>query len=101
MVVIGDFNGWGAPDTKMDYNPEGGYWSVTVDLTPGGIKFRMNDSWSDGINLGIGDADHPEYNLNNLWNNGSSANIPITSAGSYSIKLYIGTSTYKCTITKN
>jgi len=99
--VIGDFNGWSAPDTKMDYNPEGDYWHVTVDLTPGGIKFRMNDSWSDGINLGIGDADHPEYTLDNLWNNGSSQNIPISSAGSYSIKLYIGTSTYKCTITKN
>ena len=99
--VIGDFNGWSAPDTKMDYNSQGGYWYVTVDLTVGGMKFRVNDDWNSGINLGIGDASHTQYTLDNLWNDGSSQNIPIASAGSYSIKLYIGSSTYKCTITKN
>ena len=99
--VIGDFNSWSAPDTKMDYNSEAGYWYVTVSLTKGGIKFRVNDDWNSGINLGIGDASHPQYTLDNLWNDSGSQNIPIASAGSYSIKLYIGNSTYKCTITKN
>ncbi|BDX39277.1 hypothetical protein CYCD_26320 [Tenuifilaceae bacterium CYCD] len=101
--LIGDAtpNGWSAPDQKMDYDSQSGAWIITLNLTVGGVKFRVNDDWSGGINLGIGDADHPEYTINNLWNNGGSQNIPITTAGNYTVKLYIGTSTYKCTFTKN
>lgn len=93
-------NGWSAPDSKMDYNAQGGYWYITITLTTGEVKFRMNDVWNAGINLGIGDATHPQYDLTNLWNDGGSKNIPVT-AGNYTIKLYIGTSTYSCTIKKN
>lgn len=94
-------NGWSAPDSKMEYDPDGGFWHITVDLIVGHVKFRMNDDWNSGINLGIGDADHPEYTLSNLWNDGGSKDIPIDEAGNYTIKLYIGASTYSCTITKN
>ncbi|MGD9976651.1 MAG: hypothetical protein AB7S54_01825, partial [Bacteroidales bacterium] len=73
----------------------------TLNLTVGSVKFRVNDDWNSGINLGIGDADHLEYTINNLWNSGSSQNIPIATAGNYTVKLYIGTSTYKCTFTRN
>jgi len=100
--LIGDAtpNGWDAPDQKMEYNPQSGIWSITLDLVVGTCKFRVNDDWSGSINLGLGDADHPEYTLDNLWNNGSSQNIPIDAAGNYTITLSIG-STYSATITKN
>lgn len=101
--VIGDAtpNGWSSPDQKMDYSYKTGLWNITLDLKVGTIKFRVNDDWGGDINLGIGDADHPEYTVDNLWNNGSSQNIPIETAGNYIITLYIGTSSYYCTITKN
>lgn len=99
--VIGDAtpNGWNSPDTKMDYNPTTGLWYITMNLTVGSIKFRSNDAWG-AINLGIGTG----YSISNLWNNGSSGNIPITVAGNYTLELYIGTgtsATYWCTITLN
>ena len=94
-------NGWSAPDSKMNYNPQSGLWELTLNLVVGAVKFRMNDSWNDGINLGIGDADHPENTIDNLWNNGSSKDIPIATAGNYTVKLKIGTSTYSCSFTKN
>jgi hypothetical protein len=100
MGVIGDAtpNGWNAPDTKMDFDPSSQAWFVTLNLTTGTFKFRSNDNW-DGkpFNLGIGTG----YSVDNLMNGGSSANIPITAAGNYTIKLYINKVPYKCTITKN
>jgi len=100
--LIGDAtpNGWSDPDQKMEYDSQTGLWSITLDLVVGEVKFRVNDSWSDDINLGLGDDDHPENTLDNLWNSGSSKNIPIDEAGNYTITLSIG-STYSATITKN
>lgn len=94
-------NGWSAPDSKMEYDPAGGFWHITLNLVVGAVKFRVNDKWDGGINLGLGDATHPGYSLSNLWNNGGSKDIPIDAAGNYTVKLYIGTSAYSCTITKN
>jgi hypothetical protein len=94
-------NGWSAPDSKMNYDADGGFWHITLDLIVGYIKFRVNDVWDGGINLGLGDDSNPGYSLSNLWNNGSSKDIPIDAAGNYTIRLYIGSSTYSCTITKN
>ena len=101
--LVGDAtpNEWAAPDSKMDYDQESGLWSITLDLTAGSVKFRLNDDWGNGINLGLGDDSHPGYSLSNLWNDGSSQNIPIAAAGNYTITLSIGGSTYSCTITKN
>ena len=101
--LVGDAtpNGWSAPDSKMDYNAQTGLWQITLDLKVGSVKFRLNDDWGNGINLGIGDASHSEYTIDNLWNDGSSQNIPIDAAGNYTITLSIGSSTYSCTITKN
>lgn len=100
--LIGDAtpNGWDAPDQKMEYNPQTGIWSITLDLVVGTCKFRVNDDWSGSINLGLGDDDNPQYSLDNLWNSGSSQNIPIDAAGNYTITLSIG-SKYSATITKN
>jgi len=101
--LIGDAtpNGWSSPDSKMDYDPESGLWAITLELKAGTVKFRLNDDWNNGINLGLGDDSHPGYSLSNLWNNGSSQNIPIAEAGNYTITLSIGSSNYSCTITKN
>ncbi|MGC1390249.1 MAG: SusE domain-containing protein [Bacteroidales bacterium] len=100
--LIGDAtpNGWNSPDQKMDYNYQTGLWYITLNLTVGSVKIRANDTWGS-INLGLGDASHPQYTLTNLWNNGSSQNIPIAAAGNYTVNVFIGTSTYSCTITKN
>jgi hypothetical protein len=100
--LIGDAtpNGWDAPDQKMEYSSQTGLWSITLDLVVGTCKFRVNDDWSGSVNLGIGDDDNPEYTLDNLWNNGSSQNIPIDVAGNYTVTLSIGT-TYSATFTKN
>ena len=94
--LIGDFNGWSAPDAKMAYDDKTGSWFVKVTLTAGGVKFRMNDAWDQGYNLGIGTG----YSLDNLWNNGSSANIPVT-PGIYTVRLYINTTPFKATFTLN
>jgi len=92
-------NAWNSPDSKMDYDSKSGLWYITIDLTAGAVKIRSNDSW-DTINLGLGDAANPQYTLTNLWNNSSSKDIPIATAGNYTIKVKIG-STNVCTITKN
>jgi len=95
-------NGWSAPDSKMDFDASLGAFTIKLDLVVGAVKFRANDDWNNGIiNLGIGDADHPEYTLNNLWNSGSSKDIPIAAAGNYTINLFFKSSGYSCTITKN
>jgi hypothetical protein len=100
--LIGDAtpNAWNSPDSKMDYDAQSGLWTITLDLVVGSVKVRANDTWGS-INLGLGDATHTGYSLTNLWNNGSSQNIPIATAGNYTIKVLIGTSTYSMTITKN
>lgn len=101
--LIGDAtpNGWSAPDQKLDYNAQTGLWSITLHLVVGTVKFRLNDDWGNGINLGLGDDTHPGYSLDNLWNDGGSQNIPIAAEGDYTITLLIGSSKYSATITKN
>ena len=46
--LVGAFDNWAAPDSKMEYNPKLGVWSITTALPAGDIKFRLNDDW-DGI----------------------------------------------------
>ncbi len=99
MGVIGDAtpNAWNSPDSKMDFDPASQSWFVTLNLVVGSLKFRSNDNWDGNpFNLGIGTG----YSLDNLFNGGSSANIPIAAAGNYAIRLYINKTPYKCSITK-
>lgn len=93
-------NEWNSPDSKMDYDAATGLWSITLNLTVGEVKIRANDAWGS-INLGLGDATHPGYSLSNLWNDSGSSNIPINTAGNYTISVLIGASKYSMTITKN
>lgn len=102
MIGSATPNGWSAPDSKMVYNPASGLWEITLDLVVGSYKFRINDSWEDGINLGYGDDDHADYKtLSNLWNSGGSKDIPLAEAGNYTVKLSVGETKYSCTIKKN
>jgi hypothetical protein len=98
--LIGDAtpNGWSAPDSKLDYDASTGSWVITLNLTAGSVKFRKNDSWNSGLNLGLGTG----YSLDNLFNDGSSSNIPLPSGpGNYTVRLYIDKTPYKCSFTKN
>lgn len=84
--VIGDATpkGWDG-DTDMKYNNGTGTWSVTLSLKAGTFKFRKNHDW--GTNLG--------------GSNGALApggdNIPITSAGTYTVVLNTANNTYTLT----
>ncbi len=74
--VIGDATpgGW-SDDTNMTWDPVGGVFKVTLNLTANSFKFRANDNWD--VNLG-GD-------LALLTLGGS--NIPVAEAGNYTITL--------------
>lgn len=96
--LIGDAtpNGWSAPDSKMAYDAKTGSWFISITLINGSCKFRMNDAWDQGINLGIGTG----YSTDNLYNSSSSSNIPVT-AGNYTVRLYINNTPFRCTFTLN
>ncbi|ANH82865.1 hypothetical protein A8C56_19410 [Niabella ginsenosidivorans] len=75
--IIGDATagGWNA-DTDMKFNNGDSTWSVVAALTAGGsVKFRYNHDW--GVNYG-GSAGTLKLNGDN---------IPITTTGTYSIKM--------------
>jgi len=64
-------------DTDMTYNPATGAWEVTLNLVPGALKFRANDSWD--INFGDSGNDGTlEY---------GGADIPVSSGGTYKVSL--------------
>lgn len=90
ISLIGTIKGNWDTDVDMTYDAATNSYSVTADLAAGDFKFRMNHDWN--LNLG-GTADA-------LSQNGS--NIPIATAGNYTIKLYpsYDGASY-CTITKN
>ncbi|GAB3539374.1 hypothetical protein GCM10027443_35850 [Pontibacter brevis] len=69
--------GWDA-DLDMEYDYEERVWKLTTNLTPGAIKFRLNDDWA----LNYGDSD----TSNNLLDEGGT-DIAITEAGTYEIVL--------------
>lgn len=46
--IIGQFNGW-ADDVDLTPSEDLLTWTATVDLTPGGVKFRFNDNWDNSL----------------------------------------------------
>lgn len=87
--VIGDATpgGWDS-DQDMTYDPELNAWTITLDLSPGEIKFRANDGWD--LNLGDNDG-------NALLQYGG-ANIAIPASGNYRITLYLDGADYTYSI---
>jgi hypothetical protein len=91
--LIGDATpgGWDS-DQDMIYDPVANKLTITLDLVPGSIKFRTNDSWD----FNYGDTE----NNKTLDVNGD--NIAIAEAGNYTIDMLLFKVTkYKYTITKN
>ncbi len=82
--IIGDATptGWGS-DTNMDYDLTTHLYSITMDMVPGGYKFRLDDGWA--VNFGDDGDD--------LTLNSNGANIPIDVAGTYKIVANFSTST--------
>ncbi len=71
-----------AASTPMTFNASNGSWSITTNLTVGEMKFRANNDW--GLNFGDNDSPNdgkPEY---------GGSNIPVATAGNYTITLNIG-----------
>lgn len=81
--IVGDINGWNAPDITMYTTPtEGLFVARSVEMPAGGFKIRANGTWNDEANYGVETAgsvavDHV-YNV-------------ITSAGSGNMTLDAGT----------
>lgn len=77
--------GWGA-STPMTYNPMTGKYSISLGLTAGEIKFRLDDSWTTNY----GDDG------NDLSLDANGANIPVA-AGNYTIVADFANHTYSIT----
>lgn len=83
---------WDA-ETPLTYDAAKGCWSGTVSLTVGELKFRANNTWDSGIDLG-GTLDELKIKGNN---------IAITEAGTYFVELYLqrtNSNKMYCTLTK-
>ncbi len=92
VAVVGAFTEWGTlPDIPMDYNPEEGFWFVTVDLPAGPMKFRLNSAWDIRWGPGV-NTDLPAEGGTMVLPN-SDADINITAAGNYTIELTITSNT--------
>jgi len=90
--LIGDATpgGWDS-DTDMTYDPTNKVWTVTLDLTAAKIKFRANNSWD--LNYGDDGGD------GSLEPGG--ADIPVPSAGNYTVTLNLSKPVYKYRLVKN
>ena len=90
--IIGDATagGW-STDTNMIFNPTSGIYSITVPLVVGSFKFRLDGSW----NTNYGDDG------NNLSLDAGGANIPIATAGTYTIVFNLATHSYTITPVAN
>jgi len=89
-ACIGDATpgGWSA-DSPMVYDTTTKTWTVTLDLTAGGLKFRANGAWD----INYGDATPVNGTLV-----AGGANISIPAAGTYSITMKLGEPDYTYTI---
>lgn len=86
--IIGSATQYGWDNsTDMIYNPQTGKYSISVYLNSGEFKFRLDNSW----NVNYGDDG------NNLSLESGGANIPLTTAGNYTIVLDIANLAYTIT----
>jgi len=86
--IIGDSTQYGwSNSTDMVFNPSNGLYSITTQLTAGEFKFRLDNSWATNY----GD------NGNNLSLEAGGANIPISTAGVYTIVFNLANLSYTIT----
>ena len=77
--IIGDATGSWDNEQNMTYNAAEKKWSITLNLVPGAIKFRINNGWD--INLGdYGPDGMLEFNGDN---------IAVAAAGNYTVSVSI------------
>lgn len=78
--IVGDATpgGWDV-DTDMTYDPEADAWIITLELVPGAVKFRKNDTWT--INYG------PRNNEDGILYLDDPGAHGIAEAGTYKITL--------------
>ena len=89
-AVIGDATpGAWSTDSPMSYNPATGLWTVVLDLTAGGLKFRANGAWD--INYG------DKLPADGILEAGGD-NIVIPLAGSFTITMKLGFPDYTYSI---
>jgi starch-binding outer membrane protein SusE/F len=91
-AVIGDATpgGWDN-DTPMTYDVANKVWTVTLDLTAAGLKFRANGNW---------DLNYGDTGANGSLEEGGD-NIVVPSAGNYTVTLDLAHPIYKYHLVKN
>ena len=84
--VVGDVNGWNAPDITMYKTAtEGLFVAYNVAMPAGGFKIRANGEWNDAANYGLAAAGTVEVDhAYDLICGGGSGNMTIA-AGNYDI----------------
>ncbi len=90
-AITGDFNGWS--DTPMEYNVEEDIWTITSDLTAGGLKFKLNGDPDWTLDYGDDGAD-------GKLNQGG-ANISVPSDGNYTVILDLSKPIYTYKLIEN
>ena len=82
--VLGEWPGEGvegANDVELTYNATDDCWEATgVELQVGAFKFRANKAWD----IGLGGA------MDDLSDDGGAGNLTLETAGTYTVKLYLG-----------
>ena len=84
--VVGDVNGWNAPDITMYTTPtEGLFVARNVEMPAGNFKIRANGVWNDDANYGVETAGNVEVDhVYNVISSGGSGNMTLA-AGTYDI----------------
>ena len=84
--IVGDVNGWNAPDITMYTTPtEGLFVARDVQLPAGGFKIRANNKWDDSKNYGLESVGNVSVDhVYKVITSGGSANLTIV-AGTYDI----------------
>ena len=84
--IVGDVNGWNAPDITMYTTPtEGLFVARNVEMPAGSFKIRANGAWVDTANYGVETAGNVEVDhVYKVITGGGSGNMTLA-AGTYDI----------------
>ena len=88
--IVGQVNGWAAPDVKFEAIGDGGYKLLGYTLAATEqIKIRANEEWNDAENYGLASAVVLTTNAaNTLICGGGSANMSVAADGTYDFYFY-------------
>ncbi len=88
--LVGDLNGWAAPDVKFTDTGNGEHVLLGQTLTAGqGFKIRANEEWNDAENYGISPAGNVAIDAEIKMTLGSgSQNMSVATTGTYDLYFY-------------